>query len=41
MNQQESVSQTNSLSEYNQQKVLNKSSSVNIPITEPNHVNDT
>ncbi|KAF0354452.1 hypothetical protein F8M41_014996 [Gigaspora margarita] len=41
INQQESASQTNSLSEYDQQKVLNESSSVNIPIIEPNHVNDT
>ncbi|CAG8809328.1 3421_t:CDS:2, partial [Gigaspora margarita] len=41
MNQQESASQTNFSSEYDQQKVLNESSSVNIPITEPNHVNNT
>ncbi|CAG8804433.1 2749_t:CDS:2, partial [Gigaspora rosea] len=41
VNQQESASQTNSSSEYDQQKILNESSSVNIPITEPNHVNDT
>ncbi|CAG8826371.1 30735_t:CDS:2, partial [Gigaspora margarita] len=39
--QQESASQTNSLSEYDQQKVLNELSSINIPITESNHVNNT